>query len=205
MSPLHIAATTGNGKIFHALVDAAPSLLHEPALASASAIFALRTPIEVAENGGKKTLLQELRSVVGSAREGDIARFTHPANMWAMGSNVWSQLNPNSKTKELTLFSPAIFAADEEVQQVACGYFHTLVLLKSGTVLAFGKVNEGQLGNAALPNTVTAVACVKGRQVTAIAAGKYHSAALLLDGSVICWGQSYGPEGRVLTMQNPIV
>lgn len=60
--------------------------------------------------------------------------------MWTCGSNTWSQSNPAAGKKECALHTPSILARDEEVLQIACGYFHTLVLLKSGRVFAFGKV-----------------------------------------------------------------
>lgn len=72
------------------------------------------------------------------------------------------------------------------VAAVAAGGFHTLVLLKGGSVFAFGRGRDGQLGNGVTRNGQAMVPALT--DVVAISAGMWHSAAVRADGSVWLWG-----------------
>jgi alpha-tubulin suppressor-like RCC1 family protein len=66
---------------------------------------------------------------------------------------------------------------------------HSLALLTSGTVVAWGANESGQPGNGTTTNSDVPVA-VKGlsEEVAAIAAGSDHSLALLKGNTVVAWG-----------------
>ena len=76
--------------------------------------------------------------------------------------------------------------ASGPVAAVACGGYHTLALLQSGTVVCFGSNTESQ---CFVPPIVA-----QSGLVVAISAGWYHSCALLIDGSSQCWGDDSAAE-----------
>jgi alpha-tubulin suppressor-like RCC1 family protein len=91
---------------------------------------------------------------------------------------------------------------------IAGGYHFSLALCRDGTVAAWGRNVEGQLGNNTggypgaqrlVPVAVNAdpsLSALYGKLVTAIAAGFGHSLALCSDGTVAAWGlNSYGELG----------
>jgi alpha-tubulin suppressor-like RCC1 family protein len=94
------------------------------------------------------------------------------------------------------------------VVAIAGGYQYSLALCWDGTVAAWGRNAEGQLGNNSggyvgaqnlLPvsvNTDASLSALSGKLVIAIAAGFGHSLALCSDGTVAAWGlNSYGELG----------
>ena len=87
----------------------------------------------------------------------------------------------------------------EEATAVAAGGFHSLALLKNGTVVAWGGDLDGTLGGSESsrvprPVCVTAEALCNPehylKEVVAIAAGSFFSLALLRDGTVMAWGEN---------------
>jgi alpha-tubulin suppressor-like RCC1 family protein len=76
------------------------------------------------------------------------------------------------------------------VTAIAGGEIHSLALLSSGTVVAWGGNSEGQLGNGNTTNSTVPVE-VKGLSgVVAVSAGGEHSLALLSNGTVMAWGSN---------------
>ncbi len=67
--------------------------------------------------------------------------------------------------------------------QIAAGAFHSLAVLSNGTLLAWGRDDEGQ---RTIPAEVSGVAAAAG--------GIAHSIALQTDGSLVAWGR--GEEGQ---------
>jgi alpha-tubulin suppressor-like RCC1 family protein len=92
-----------------------------------------------------------------------------------------------------------------EVAAVAGGAYHSLALLRNGTVLAWGANSNGQLGDGsfsapatcrnATPCSATPVTVSGLSNVVAIAAGTEHSLALLSNGTVMAWG--YNADGEL--------
>jgi alpha-tubulin suppressor-like RCC1 family protein len=91
---------------------------------------------------------------------------------------------------------PIAVSGLSSVKAVAAGFDHSLALLNSGTVMAWGNNLFGQLGNgttesSAVPGEVKGLS-----EVIAIAAGEQFSLALLKDGTVRSWGYNgYGNLG----------
>jgi hypothetical protein len=77
------------------------------------------------------------------------------------------------------------------VAAIAAGEAHSLALLSSGTVMAWGVNGLGQLGNGTETKSNVPVAVSGLTEVTAISAGGYHSLALLSNGTVKAWGYNF--------------
>ncbi|MEI7911860.1 MAG: cadherin-like beta sandwich domain-containing protein [Verrucomicrobiota bacterium] len=82
------------------------------------------------------------------------------------------------------------------ITAMATGGWHTLALCSDGTLAAFGRGNNGQLGyggttDSNVPITVTTGSGVlMGKVITTIAASNAHSLALCADGSLAAWGSN---------------
>ena len=80
------------------------------------------------------------------------------------------------------------------VKAIGTGNNHSLALKTDGTVVTWGYIRTGQLGDG----TTTRLTPVQVRGlggVKAIAAGNYHNLALKTDGTVRAWGANY--EGQL--------
>jgi len=78
----------------------------------------------------------------------------------------------------------------------AAGYYHSLILLDDGTVMAFGHNSSGQLGDGSTTNRLTPVRVnLGGNKAQAIAAGGLHSLVRLDDGTVMAFG--YNSNGQL--------
>jgi alpha-tubulin suppressor-like RCC1 family protein len=92
------------------------------------------------------------------------------------------------------------------VGAVAAGSRHALALTANGPVHAWGRNDEGQLGDGTEIIRTSPVSVTGGLDdVVAIAAGWMHSVALRSDGTVWTWGLNYGGTGILgvgITEQN---
>ena len=119
---------------------------------------------------------------------------------WAWGANGEGQLGDNTTTQRL---SPVAVGglSGLTITAVAGGYLHSLALTSTGTVWAWGRNVEGQLG---IGNTVTPkllpVATSGLSAVTAVRAGLYFSLALKADGTV--WGFGHNYYGQLGDLSN---
>ncbi|HVU09418.1 MAG TPA: HYD1 signature containing ADP-ribosyltransferase family protein [Verrucomicrobiae bacterium] len=111
---------------------------------------------------------------------------------WGGGDDNYGQMGQQSLP---STYANSYLVPDRETNilgatAVAAGDFFSLVLKWNGTVLAFGRNNEGQLGigNTSNTNKPTLVTNLTG--VAAIAAGSDFSMALLSNGTVEAWGDN---------------
>jgi alpha-tubulin suppressor-like RCC1 family protein len=137
----------------------------------------------------------------------------HAANIgWAWGLNQSGQLGIGtagpeecgSERKQCST-TPLEVSGLTGIKAMAGGADHSLALLESGGVMAWGADASGQLGNgqteerSRVPVAVCAAGeispCVKALSaVTAVAAGESHSLALLSNGTVQAWGANGAGE-----------
>ena len=121
------------------------------------------------------------------------------------GWNFYGQLGNNSNT---TSYVPAAVNATSGVSAlygktvvgVAAGAYHSVASCSDGTVAAWGRGGEGQLGNNAttdrsVPVAVITSGALLGKVVVGVAAGAYHTLALCSDGTVAAWGRNV--EGQL--------
>ena len=93
------------------------------------------------------------------------------------GANNFGQLGVNAATS-VTYSTPVqVFAISSSAIAVACGYYHTAVLLANGTVQAFGQNTYGQLG---VNDTTSRSTPVQVLNITTAGGIAYQCPALLL-------------------------
>lgn len=116
---------------------------------------------------------------------------------WSWGSDEYGQLG-NGGTTTTPQANPVTISNLSGVTAMAGGAFHSLALLDTGRVKAWGNNEFGQLGDNTTMGRASEVT-VGGPsfdRVVAIAAGEYHSVAVRSDGTVWAWGDnSYGQLG----------
>jgi len=111
------------------------------------------------------------------------------------GNNNQGALGVNDTTSRQTPVQ--VFGISSSATAVACGQYHTAVLLADGTVRTFGLNSQGQLGVNDTANRSTPVQVFGiSSSAVAVGCGTYHTAVLLADGTVRTFGgNSYGQLG----------
>ncbi len=122
----------------------------------------------------------------------------------AWGYNGYGQLGDGSTSNS----SVPIFVTQtgvlngKTVVAMTAGAYHSLALCADGTLAAWGRNYEGQLGNGSNSNSHVPVAVnqsdiLADKTVVAVVAGAQHSLALCADGTLAAWGRNdYGPLGN---------
>jgi len=85
---------------------------------------------------------------------------------------------------------------------IACGVYHTIVLMTDGTIYGCGYNSYGQLGNGGYTatKTLTLMTAVPNRTPKYIAGGYYHTVVLMTDGTIYgCGYNTYGQLGNGVT------
>jgi alpha-tubulin suppressor-like RCC1 family protein len=104
----------------------------------------------------------------------------------AWGNNADGELGDGSNNGSTVPVPVADLGA---VQAIAAGEGYSLALLASdGTVMAWGKNKDGNLGNGTETSSNLPVAVTGLAGATAISAGSRHALALLQNGTVMAWG-----------------
>jgi alpha-tubulin suppressor-like RCC1 family protein len=128
-----------------------------------------------------------------------------PASATSYGALAWGQNNVGQLGNGTTTDSDlpvAVSGLGGGVTAVSGGEGHSVALLSSGTVMAWGENEAGALGDGIHANTDVPVGvcevgwplgtqCPSGnylREVTAVSAGSVYSLALLKNGTVVAWG-----------------
>jgi alpha-tubulin suppressor-like RCC1 family protein len=113
----------------------------------------------------------------------------------AWGNNNYGALGNNSTTRStvpVRVTATGVLAG-KQVVAIAAGDYHNFALCSDGSLAAWGRNTNGQLGNNSTTNSLVPVwvdqtGILGGRTVTAIAAGLSHSLVLCSDGSLVAWG-----------------
>ncbi len=105
----------------------------------------------------------------------------------------------------LGLWSLSGFGYASYLQKGDVGFAHTLVLKDDGTIRAWGKNDQGQVGDGSTQRTEFP-AKLNLSNVVSVTAGSVHSIALLNDGSVWAWGDnSRGQLAQPESVTNSLV
>jgi alpha-tubulin suppressor-like RCC1 family protein len=107
--------------------------------------------------------------------------------VWAVGENSEGELGDGSFTDRS---SPVqVSGLTSGVVAISAGSQHAVALMSNGDVYAWGRGNEGQLGDG-LRTTSNVPVQVTGLSAAAIAAGGFHNLALTGGGAVYAWGSN---------------
>lgn len=125
---------------------------------------------------------------------------TTEGRVYAWGLNSSGQLGDGTTTSRPRPVAVSIAGvlAGKTVKAIAAGATHSYALTTEGRIYAWGRFNEGQLGQATLPtgNATTPVevdtttSSLAGETVVALAAGGNYGLVLTADGEIHGWGQN---------------
>ena len=201
-------------RIMGILVALFLSMVFVASAVAGSVDLSLASVYWLAEYRGGRLKLKDMSGVsVASGSRGaypfSVIRL-NDGSVMTTGCNTWGQLGDGKN--ETRYYPEKVITSSggylDNVISVAAGYGHALALKSDGTVWAWGKNDNGQLGLGDTTNRNRAVQVPGLNNVVAIAAGSDHSLAVRSDGMVFAWGRNaYGQLGDGTTQQRntPVV
>jgi alpha-tubulin suppressor-like RCC1 family protein len=130
-----------------------------------------------------------------SAQGYHVVALTSTGRVFEWGNDFTEFPHPTSDYQATTPQPITGFPAGEAIVQVVAGGQHSLALTSVGSVFAWGRGVEGQLGDGSYDATPTPTQVLDLPAVTAITAGELSSAALTSAGGVYTWGD--GADGEL--------
>jgi alpha-tubulin suppressor-like RCC1 family protein len=128
--------------------------------------------------------------------------------IYGCGYNIIGQLGTGNSNNSNILI-PMIIPIDKTPIQVACGYYHTVVLMSDGTIYSCGYNNVGQLGtgNNTSSNVLVDMSSVpSGKTPIQIACGGFYTVVLMSDGTIYACGRNlFGQFGNNNTINSNIL
>ena len=111
-------------------------------------------------------------------------------SLWSCGNNYYGQLGLNDTTQRTT-FTQVTTNINNDVKQIACGEYHTIILKTDGSLWGCGLNGSGQLGlGYTNPRyTFERIANNINNDVKQVVCGNGHTFVLKNDGSL--WGCGY--------------
>ena len=151
-----------------------------------------KRPVQVVDVSG----IDALTNIVAISAGGNhTLALTSDGSVWAWGSNAEGQLGIDSDVSYQK--KPVQILSLSEITQISAGNDHSLARKSNGTVWAWGKNTDGQLGYftgntySRKPQQVKSSDGVGNLiNVVDISAGLAHSLALKDDGTVMAWGNN---------------
>lgn len=110
--------------------------------------------------------------------------------LWGFGDNGYGQLGLDGGEvfDDVDRDAPEQIPNVEGVVAIAGGYYHTLALRSDGTVMAFGRNGDGQLGDGGTDNSDLAQVVSGLEDVVQVAAASSTSLAVTADGALYAFG-----------------
>ena len=120
----------------------------------------------------------------------------YDGSIWSCGNNGYGQLGLGNTTDQST-FTQVTTNIDNDVKQIDCGYYHTIILKNDGSVWSCGYNTYGQLGLNSTTNytSFTQVTTNINNDVKQISCGYQHTFILKNDGSV--WSCGINSSGQL--------
>ncbi|GER49526.1 regulator of chromosome condensation family protein [Striga asiatica] len=148
---------------------------------------------------GADTIRASLSSVVSSSSQGSCAEdFENPGEVFIWGEGVADCLTrPNLRATNALLPKALESSVVLDVQKIACGHRHAVLVTRQGDVFSWGEEDGGRLGHGvesdfSQPRLVQALG---GKPVESIACGQRHTCAVTLSGDLYMWGDGSTPDG----------
>ena len=145
----------------------------------------------------KVTGCLEGKEVICVAANDHTACITEDGDTYTWGNGGHGQLGHGDKRDRAT---PKLVhgLAGKKAKEVACGGFHTIVLVEDGSLYSFGNGQGGQLGHCnfeckLIPTLIKVP--LEGKCVLQVSCGWMQSMALTSEGRVYTWG--YGSLGQL--------
>lgn len=135
--------------------------------------------------------VQNLSSVIelGGGRNFGLALKTD-GTVWSWGVNDSGQLGDGSQTNRTRPVAVSFVAPAPTIVEVSSGHYHSLAADSAGKAWAWGRNNNGQLGDGTTTKRSRPVRVGTLTAVHLLAGGRDHSLALKNDGTVWAWGSN---------------
>ena len=116
--------------------------------------------------------------------------------IYGTGNNKYGQLGIGNTTNQSSLIQMSI-PSEKTPSSIACGYFHTVVLMTDYTIYATGYNYDGELGDNTTidKTTLTLMPNTTQQSPVAIACGAYHTMILMSTGNI--YGTGYNVYGQL--------
>ena len=116
-------------------------------------------------------------------------------SIWSCGGNAYGQLGLGNTTTKTT-FTKVTTNVNNDVKQIACGDYHTIILKNDGSVWGTGVNSSGMLGlgNTSTINKFTKATTNVNNDVKYVACSGYSTHIIKNDGSLWCCGYSVNGE-----------
>ncbi len=109
--------------------------------------------------------------------------------LWSWGRNLSAAIGDNTTAPRSTPRQE--FTSSTNWKQVACGFRHTSAIKTNGTLWAWGRNNEGQLGdNTTADRSTPRQEITSGTNWKQASCGYNHTAAIKTDGTLWLWGRN---------------
>jgi len=109
--------------------------------------------------------------------------------LWAWGLNSYGQLGDNTTANRSTPRQE--FTSSTNWKQVAAGYRHTVAIKTDGTLWAWGRGIDGQLGDNTLVEKNTPIQVGTATNWKQVVVAESRSIAIKTDGTLWAWGHNY--------------
>ena len=115
--------------------------------------------------------------------------------LWGTGYNTYGQLGLGNTTNRNTFTQ--ITTNVDDIKEIYCGSYHTLILKNDGTLWGCGYNKYGQLGLGDNTNRTTFTQVTTNTDnIKSVCCGYYHTFILKNDGTLwVCGGNDYGQLG----------
>ncbi|CAA0834688.1 Regulator of chromosome condensation (RCC1) family with FYVE zinc finger domain [Striga hermonthica] len=168
-------------------------------------------PSEVSNErtSGADTIRVSLSSAVSTSSHGScVEDFDNLGDVFMWGEGLGNgvlgggltRLDPLCNPKSDALLPKALESSVVlDVQHVACGRRHAVVVTRQGEVFSWGEEDGGRLGHGVesdIPNP-RPIQALGGKPVEAVACGERHTCAVSLSGDLYMWGNGGSTDGPV--------
>lgn len=123
-----------------------------------------------------------------------LAALKDDGTIWVMGQNAEGALGLSPGTKEVSKLTQ--MGSDRDWKELSAGVAHCLALKRDGTLWAWGKNSDGQIGTGYLSPAEQPRQVGTNQNWVAISAGGMASFAMQADGTIWAWGMGTGNQGN---------